>query len=133
MGLGTGRPRRVLRSAAPTTDRPTELSAAFHRPGSLLHAIAAVAAMTDVSGVITAVVVAASELVDADEGAFAVLSSDGTVADLVQHRPAAGPAAAAAGQPVAVRDRAGLLAELIGAGDAIRLVDLTTAAEPAGV
>jgi signal transduction histidine kinase len=127
---GTSRFRHVLSSAAPTTTaRPTDPAgaAAPHRVGGVLHAIATVAAATtDVPSVINAVVAAATELVDADEGTFAVLSADGAVVEFVQHHRVAGPAAAS--QPTVIPDRAGLLAELIGAGDATRLVDLTGAA-----
>jgi signal transduction histidine kinase len=98
--------------------------ATTQRPGGLLHAIAAVAATTEVSGVIKAVVVAATGLVDADEGVFAVLSTEGTVVDLVQHRTAP----VGAGRSEALLDQSTILAELIGAGDATRLVDPTAAA-----
>ena len=120
----------MLSSAAPTTarvtGRPTDpgKTAAPHRLGGLLQAISAVsAAATDVNGVINAVVAAASELVDADEGAFAVLNPEGAVVEFVQHRRSQGLAAAT--QATVIPDRAALVAELIGAGDATRLVDLT--------
>ena len=98
---------------------------------ALLQAVAAVAAQTRTSAVLRAVVVTAAELVDADYGAFVVLGADAApvaAADRVDVTSYQRDRAAGA-HPRRVEhrsERAGILARLIGAADAIRLDDLTS-------
>jgi signal transduction histidine kinase len=100
---------------------------------ALLQAIAAVAVQTRTNSVLRAVVIAATELVDADYGAFVVLGSgaDGVpIAGVDRVEVTAYQRDRSAGVHTRriehVSERVGMLARLIGVADAIRLDDLTS-------
>jgi signal transduction histidine kinase len=117
------------------TDQAMMAHVTAQRPAELLHAIAVVSATTEVGGVVRAVVSAATTLVNADQGAFAVLGADGDVVELVRHGAGGFEPAGAGGLKPAVSSpyQPGFLARLIGAGDAIRSVSLGPAASTGDV
>lgn len=97
---------------------------------ALLQAITAIVAQNNTSAVLRTFVLAAAQLVDADYGAFAILGTDGSLADLVEvASPQFGDdrfsddEAHNLGQ---LPERSGALAGLIGEGGALRLDDLTS-------
>ena len=136
-GEPTGRgapptPAAVRETPTPAAVRETPTTAAFRgaehdrapddRLAALLVAIAAVVAQTDGSAVVRTLVDAATRLVKADYGAFAVLGSDGEPGDFVQY-------GRDDDQPTTSHRfprNAGALAALVGAADVIRLDDVGT-------